>query len=88
MIITSGMLPGKRKTCRITATSPSKRLSIGLTIRCSKISTCCTERSYKYPENALTNQLTNKNGKQLKEVQSDTTRQQRIDLLTGKQEFI
>jgi hypothetical protein len=43
---------------------------IGLTIRCSKIPTYCTIRSYKYPENALTNQLTNRSGKRLKEVQS------------------
>jgi hypothetical protein len=54
----------------ISAPSPSKRLSIGLTIRCSIITTYCNDRSYKYPENALTNQLTNRSGKQLKEVQS------------------
>jgi hypothetical protein len=43
--------------------NPSKRLSIGLTIRCSKSTTYCTDRSYKWPENVLTNQLTNRNQK-------------------------
>jgi hypothetical protein len=49
---------------------PNNKLSIGLTIRCFKITTYCADRSYKNPENALTNQLTNRNQKT---AERDTT---------------
>jgi hypothetical protein len=50
------------KAKHIKSSTPVGHMSV-LTIRCSKISTYCIIRSYKYSESALTNQLTNRSGK-------------------------